>query len=416
MKKVLSIFVVLTLFTTLVLNNLISIVSAQLISPNPISQPSLTSNCLNLAYNQTIGSRDYNTNGEVSQLQAFLAQNGFLNHIPTGYFGVLTRAAVAQYQTVNNIYPNVGYLGPLTRASINQNTCNQVIPNTSTNQPSYYCDQNGIKYNNEAEYKQNCVSITYTYLCQSNGITYNSQVNYNNNCLDNNINNNNNTPSNTAYFYCSLNGQTYYNVSDYQNYCRNVNNNTLPICNVNYLYTNTNSCTCPTGYTFLNVNGNYQCDNNLNYACTMIYVSPSATSSTYDRCHYPYYCQYDNLYHNDYNYCKPIPPTNNICQLNVTNQGGGFVATNDCSCPAGSNRINTGNYGEVYTWICQLPSISICQTSLISNDNRTCNNSTIKYCALDEINQGGGFVATNDCICPTGSIRADLEGSGEIYR
>lgn len=55
---------------------------------------------------------------DVVALQTIIEQKGFLT-IPTGvekgFFGTLTRTAVAKYQAVNGIFPPVGYFGPLTR-------------------------------------------------------------------------------------------------------------------------------------------------------------------------------------------------------------------------------------------------------------------------------------------------------------
>ena len=56
---------------------------------------------------------------DVTELQIILEQKGFLTipiGVPTGYFGPLTRAAVAKYQTSVGL-PSVGIFGPLTRAS-----------------------------------------------------------------------------------------------------------------------------------------------------------------------------------------------------------------------------------------------------------------------------------------------------------
>ncbi|MCR4325600.1 MAG: sortase [Patescibacteria group bacterium] len=58
---------------------------------------------------------------DVVSLQTILEEKGFLTIPPGvayGYFGPLTRAAVAKYQTANNISPPVGYFGPLTRANL----------------------------------------------------------------------------------------------------------------------------------------------------------------------------------------------------------------------------------------------------------------------------------------------------------
>lgn len=324
--------------------------------------------CTNLSYNMTIGSRDYATEGEVSKLQIFLINAGFLNHSATGYFGVLTRAAVANYQTANNIYPNVGYLGPVTRAAINKDTCSGYIPSNPSSNPSYYCTINGISYLNENDYKNNCVSVTYYFICSINGQTYSTKAEYDAYCKTGSPNisiyrceYNNviyydlasyqaNCKPQTSIYYCAINGQTYYNINDYNTYCKS-NTGTLPICNINTTYSSTNNCACPSGYTFMNVSNGYKCDNG-NYACTMIYVPPYATSPTYDRCHYSNYCPYDGLYYNDGSYCKSSNQNNYTCALNYEYQGGGILATNDCTCPAGSTRVSLGNFGEIYKWKC----------------------------------------------------------------
>lgn len=68
--------------------------------------------------NLTVGS----SGDDVSSLQTWLEQKGFLV-IPTGvakgYFGNLTRTALAKYQASVGITPAVGYFGPITRAKVN---------------------------------------------------------------------------------------------------------------------------------------------------------------------------------------------------------------------------------------------------------------------------------------------------------
>lgn len=61
----------------------------------------------------SLGSRG----GDVLRLQNFLQQRGFLTVEPTGYYGVLTRQAVKQYQASYGISPT-GYVGPMTRARL----------------------------------------------------------------------------------------------------------------------------------------------------------------------------------------------------------------------------------------------------------------------------------------------------------
>ena len=67
--------------------------------------------------NLTIGSRG----GDVVTLQTWLETEGFLvmpAGVSKGYFGPITRNALANYQAANNIRPSVGFFGPLTRAHI----------------------------------------------------------------------------------------------------------------------------------------------------------------------------------------------------------------------------------------------------------------------------------------------------------
>jgi hypothetical protein len=58
------------------------------------------------------------TGADVTTLQQFLNGKGYLNANPTGYFGLLTAAAVKQLQAANGL-DMVGFLGPRTRALIN---------------------------------------------------------------------------------------------------------------------------------------------------------------------------------------------------------------------------------------------------------------------------------------------------------
>lgn len=60
------------------------------------------------------------TGSDVTTLQAFLAAHGYLKVSPTGYFGPLTQAAVAQWQANGNVVAQgnagSGIFGPLSRA------------------------------------------------------------------------------------------------------------------------------------------------------------------------------------------------------------------------------------------------------------------------------------------------------------
>lgn len=67
--------------------------------------------------NLTIGSRG----ADVISLQQILVAKGFLqmpSGVPYGYFGPLTRAAVARWQAASGITPPAGFFGPISRAAI----------------------------------------------------------------------------------------------------------------------------------------------------------------------------------------------------------------------------------------------------------------------------------------------------------
>jgi hypothetical protein len=66
----------------------------------------------------TVGSRG----ADVTTLQMGLKAKGYLASEATGYFGNLTKAAVAAFQTANGITPAAGYFGPLTQAKWNAAT------------------------------------------------------------------------------------------------------------------------------------------------------------------------------------------------------------------------------------------------------------------------------------------------------
>lgn len=60
-------------------------------------------------------------NEDVRELQERLQSEGVFTHDEiTGYFGPITRDAVAAYQRKHNIEPASGYVGPLTRTHLNR--------------------------------------------------------------------------------------------------------------------------------------------------------------------------------------------------------------------------------------------------------------------------------------------------------
>jgi len=96
----------------------------------------------------SVGAQTFNTNltvgsrgTDVVSLQQFLVAKGFLQMPPNvayGYFGQLTRAAVAAWQKTNGIAPAAGYFGPISRAAIvtETNTPLNLSPSTEIDTPA----------------------------------------------------------------------------------------------------------------------------------------------------------------------------------------------------------------------------------------------------------------------------------------
>ena len=67
--------------------------------------------------NMTVGS----TGSNVVVLQSLLSEMGYLNvpaGVAFGYFGNLTRDAVARYQVAQGVSPAAGYFGPITKLAM----------------------------------------------------------------------------------------------------------------------------------------------------------------------------------------------------------------------------------------------------------------------------------------------------------
>jgi hypothetical protein len=62
--------------------------------------------------NLTVGSQG----NDVKCLQTYLQAGGFFTVAPTGYFGSITKAAVAKWQAANGVSPAAGYFGAISRA------------------------------------------------------------------------------------------------------------------------------------------------------------------------------------------------------------------------------------------------------------------------------------------------------------
>lgn len=82
----------------------------------------MPTSCTVLSYNLRIGQTD----SSITALQTYLNSRGYLNHVPTGYFGGLTYTAVVNFQA-NAGLPATGFVGPLTRATIQSQSCGGVV-------------------------------------------------------------------------------------------------------------------------------------------------------------------------------------------------------------------------------------------------------------------------------------------------
>ena len=84
--------------------------------------PNTSTSCASITHNLSYRMKDSLTDGDVSNLQDFLQTNGFLKSEPTGYFGLMTQAAVKKFQLANSVL-NTGYVGPITREKIKSQIC-----------------------------------------------------------------------------------------------------------------------------------------------------------------------------------------------------------------------------------------------------------------------------------------------------
>src|SRR5581483_7883358 len=95
----------------------VSIASADTMTTTTTSTTTTVAAPYTFSSNLTVGSRG----ADVVALQQMLVAHGFLvmpAGVAFGYFGTLTRAAVAAFQASVNISPAAGYFGPITRAYI----------------------------------------------------------------------------------------------------------------------------------------------------------------------------------------------------------------------------------------------------------------------------------------------------------
>ncbi len=80
--------------------------------------------CADITRNLRYGMKDNDKYTDVSMLQNFLSEQGYLKSLTTGYFGRGTFKAVQAFQASNNITKS-GFVGPQTRAKIKAIDCNK---------------------------------------------------------------------------------------------------------------------------------------------------------------------------------------------------------------------------------------------------------------------------------------------------
>jgi len=129
MKKILQ-KISLGLFLIFSLMMVSNTVYAQIASPNLG-----TGSCVSLTQLMKKGSTDATAMGEVSVLQQFLVNSGYLTPPVDGKFGPMTHTAVVSFQNDNGLVAD-GIVGSKSRATIQILTCgaNPQIPNQNPNQ------------------------------------------------------------------------------------------------------------------------------------------------------------------------------------------------------------------------------------------------------------------------------------------
>jgi hypothetical protein len=100
-------------------SKMLTLTVGDVISGDADIDPRTISSCVDLR--SDLGYRMSGT--DVSTLQDYLQSKGYLNSEPTGYFGLMTQAAVKSFQIASGV-SGTGYVGPLTRAKIKAATCN----------------------------------------------------------------------------------------------------------------------------------------------------------------------------------------------------------------------------------------------------------------------------------------------------
>lgn len=105
--------------------------SAFVITALPLVASAAT--CASLTTDLGSGSNDKTSAGQVTKLQVYLKEAGYLTATPNGNFGPATYAAVRAFQLENGVSAT-GFVGPATRAAIKTRSC--PVASQPTTQPS----------------------------------------------------------------------------------------------------------------------------------------------------------------------------------------------------------------------------------------------------------------------------------------
>ena len=96
--------------------------------------PASAATCTRITLDVGSGMTDNVFTGNVTALQSYLHDAGYMGAAPNGYFGPATFLAVKSFQASNGISAT-GYVGPLTRAAIAKRTCVSDTPQTAAPTP-----------------------------------------------------------------------------------------------------------------------------------------------------------------------------------------------------------------------------------------------------------------------------------------
>jgi hypothetical protein len=90
-------------------------IDALLAQLSGLSGGSSSSSCYAFTRDLTVGV----SGADVTELQNYLAAKGYFSVAATGYFGAITQASVAAWQSANGVAPAAGYFGAISRAKYN---------------------------------------------------------------------------------------------------------------------------------------------------------------------------------------------------------------------------------------------------------------------------------------------------------